>query len=457
MRVSPDIGPGKDLRRIAVGQTHDVLGFSKVDQRNSLAHIFLFGAGSFEFPDLDVCDAFKAVGDEHLRRTLQGVFPAIAEIIGKEVVRILVVSRRLHVELRRLGPALDGQAVRLAFLLACHRRQAPAAQLEFAFDAEQALAAANQTRGRRKVDVSGFDILDNFVFVSLVLQPELVLKLELILRIPVNVNVEFVADRARDTEADVLIEFRGKPPGSPRNGHLLVAFTVFEASLDAGLPVYAKAHGGGAEYSTEGAFPAAGYRNIERKTAPGSLSPLLGLLFADDTPVVAEPGVQAALPVGFEVDDERISYLALPDEFPDDEFLPGGIELDFVPPVVAQCGEEGAAGPLDRGCHPAVGGRRPQVKIRPPERRGIGSVGGVAKNNIECGGVRVEDGGVRIGNRVFFRRGRNLCTAVVRRHTLQQERNNHGACRMYARCIHAIGTLLSRYAYGVRTHPTSSR
>ena len=487
--VSPGVDAGKDLRRIAVGQTHDVLRFSKIDQRHGLPHVFFFGRGALQFPYLDVRNAFEAVRNEHLRRVLQGVLPAVAKIVGQEIVRILAVRRRFYVEFRRLGAAFYRQRVGLAFLLAGHCRQAQAAQLEFGFDAEQALSAANQAGRGGQIDVPGFNILDNFVLVPRVLQAELVLEVELILRIPINVDIEFVPDRTRDAKANVLREFRRKPPGPATNGYLLVAFPVFETGLDAGLPVYAQTHRGGAEYGAEGAASPAGYGDIESKAAPGPLAPLLGLLIADDAPGVGEPGVQAAFPVGVEVDDERVSHLAFAHKFPDDKFLSGGIQFDLVSPVVAQRGEEGAAFPLHRGGHPLVRFQGREVEVGPAKTGRVGGVVGprfiaedackgdgapdfVAENRIERNGapglaaeyrlegdgVRVALGGGRIGGRVVFRgRGRNLRVAVLRRQALQQKRKRHGARRMQTGRFHAAGTLLSRYAYGVRTHPTSSR
>jgi len=229
-------------------------------------------------------------------------------------VRVLVVVGGVQGELRRLGPPLDREAVGLPLLLARDRREVEVAELEGALDPEEALPSADELRGRLEKDVSRLDALDDLILVAGVLQLHLVLVVELVVRVPVDVDLQLVPDRPGNAEPQVLFEVGIELRGVAGPSALLVVFAVLKAGVDVGLSVDAKVDLGLAENGGKRTFAPAGHRHVHPKAA--ALIALLAPLLRNGRPVVpkigpvglplVDPRREAHRPVGVEVGVDRI-------------------------------------------------------------------------------------------------------------------------------------------------------
>ncbi len=323
--------------QVIVGFGPDGGFLAEVDDGKSVAELLLLSRRADEFPYFDPGDAFEAVRHGNQRRFDVRLLPAVAEIIGQEKVGTFDVIRRPEVEADSLGSAVDVEAVGLALLLADNGLKLNAAELEFTFDAEEALAAADQGRRRLEEDVPGLDALDDIVVVTLVTELELVLVIEVALRIPVDVDVHLVSDRADDAEAEVLPEL-GIDLGISAGEHrLLVAFAYVEAGVDVGLPVDAQVDVGRAEDGRERAFSPTGHHDVEAQAAAVLLVPSsLRRLFGQALEFAPDAYLEAPEAIGVVIDDQRIANVPVADVFTRDDVAPRRIQGNIVVPVVAQ-------------------------------------------------------------------------------------------------------------------------
>jgi len=76
------------------------------------------------------------------------LIPTVAEVIAEKEVRAFVVVGGAEGKFCRFASALDGQGVRLAFLLARNRGKVEIAELERALDAKEALSSTDELSGR---------------------------------------------------------------------------------------------------------------------------------------------------------------------------------------------------------------------------------------------------------------------------------------------------------------------
>ena len=119
---------------------------------------------------------------------------------------VVFVIQAAELKLIGLSTALLCDVLRLTLLIGDDGGNGGLAELQFALHTEQLLCTRDEGAVEREVDVTGFQELDDFVFLALVFQCELVLVVEGRLGVLVDVVVDLVADFGHHVELDVLLE-----------------------------------------------------------------------------------------------------------------------------------------------------------------------------------------------------------------------------------------------------------
>ena len=224
----------------------------------------------------------------------------------------IVVFDRSYLERRRFRTAGDLLVARLTFLLTHHRGQVHATDLELTLDSEQALPTPDQLRRRVQQNVSGLDALNDLVFVSGILEFELVLEIEFVLRVVVDVDLHLVADASVDPELKVLFEL-GVDSGLLAEDALLLTLLVIEARSDVGISVHAQRYVGLAKDRCEGALSSARDDDVEAESAAAALASSLFALCDEFGPVFVKVAPQHHRAIGVPVQGDRISDVEVAD------------------------------------------------------------------------------------------------------------------------------------------------
>ncbi len=264
-----------------------------------------------------------------------GGVPPVVEVVAEVEVRVVLVLGRPLRERGRLAPALDRELVALGVLLARHDRHAEPADLEVRADAEEALAAADQLARRLEEHVPRLDALEDLVLVAGVRQLDLVLEVEVVLRVVVDVDLELVADRAGDAQPELLPEVGVDAAALPGGGLLLLVLAIGEPDVDVRLPVHAEVDLVGAEDAGERAVAPAGHFDVEEREVAAALLPpraRVGLGAEGLPEVVAE----AEVAVGVEPEPDGHADVALPDALGDGVGRLRRVEHDAALPVIAE-------------------------------------------------------------------------------------------------------------------------
>src|SRR5690606_12112649 len=253
-----------------------------------------------------------------------------------------------------------GKAVGLAFLLARDGRQLQSTQPKLALDPEKALATSNQARGGVEVDIARLDILDDLILVPMILQPKLVLVVELVVGVPVDIHSKLVADGSRDAEPEILLEIGIDLRGPSGYCHLLVAFPVVESRFDVRLTIHTEVNGGLSEDGGKRALLAAGYDDVEAEASAALTLTLTRALIHDVAPSVFQGRLQAVIAIVIVPETEWIADGYVADRLANHERLGRRIQRHIVLPVVAQAWVERAI---------SASNRRSEATVRLPARQ----------------------------------------------------------------------------------------
>ena len=142
----------------------------------------------------------------------------VAEVLAEEEVSVFLVVEAAQLEVVGLCAALHGDVLRLALLVRHNRRNGGLAKLQLALHTKQLLGAGDKGAVERETDVTSLKELDDFVFLALVFQVELVLVVEGRLGVLVDVEVDLVADFGNHVHLDIHI-----------HDEIVVAFPLFAA------------------------------------------------------------------------------------------------------------------------------------------------------------------------------------------------------------------------------------
>ena len=174
-----------------VGKGHDVAGVRR-------------RAGLVGHPHLDTGDVHAG---GQVGQLLHGGIVTLTEIARQEEVAVLFVVGHVQFEGCQLRAALAGDALRGGVLLRQHGLQLQLAELHVGAHAEEAGGSLDQRVVRREGDVAGLDELDDFVFLALVAQLQVLgVEVEGGIGVVVQRHVHLVAYLAGDVEVDFLVE-----------------------------------------------------------------------------------------------------------------------------------------------------------------------------------------------------------------------------------------------------------
>ena len=185
-------------------------------------------------------------------------------------------------------------------------------------------------------DVAGLDFLNDLILVPGVLEFELVLEIKLVARVIIDIDPQFVPDRACDAKAEVLLEFRVELRRFSGNRDLLVTFSVVETGMDIGCPVDAQIHFVGSEDGPECTLPATWNNDVEPETAPAALLVLPLPLQDELLPVVIQILTHPRCPVLIEFESKGVTGVPFAYLLPD-RIGPGQrVKFDVMAPPLSQ-------------------------------------------------------------------------------------------------------------------------
>ena len=190
---------------------------------------------------------------------------------------VFLVFQAAELKLVGLCAALNGDVLRLALLVGDDGRHGGLAELQFRLHTEQLLCTCDKRAVEREADVTGFQQLDDFVFLALVFQVELVLVVESRLGVLVNVEVDLVADLGNHVELQIGVEHKVVVAFAALGHRGIVAEAVLEAEGEVDGALGTDVDGVAAEDGLKGLAA-----NVERRddgTAVGGRTCVLATAF----------------------------------------------------------------------------------------------------------------------------------------------------------------------------------
>ena len=133
----------------------------------------------------------------------------LVEILGKEEMTVGIVVVGLDVEFRALHTSLGGNSLRFRVLLRHQTSKVELAELQLCLETEQCGSAADQTRPGGHADITGLQVLDNLILLTLIVEFKILgIERECGVGVVVHVELQLVADRSIDGGLDFLIEVK---------------------------------------------------------------------------------------------------------------------------------------------------------------------------------------------------------------------------------------------------------
>ena len=146
-----------DIHLLALAQVHECHNITRL-----IVIVALVGD-----PHLDTRDVHTR---RHQRQARAPLIVMITEEVGQEKVAVLVILVGRDVKLTGLGSAIAAHGFRLAILLRHEGSCREFAELQFRFDTKQGSATMYQRRTGSHAHITGFDVLDDLVFLTFVSQ-----------------------------------------------------------------------------------------------------------------------------------------------------------------------------------------------------------------------------------------------------------------------------------------------
>ena len=144
---------------------------------------------------------------QHVGQLRHRLVVVLTEVVGEEEVTVLLVVGGIHLEGRCLSTALCRYALRRRLLLREHCLELQLAELHVGPDTEEAGSASHQRVVRGEAHVTTFHQLDDFIFLAVVLQLQVLgIEIERGVSVVVQVHIHLVAHLTVHAEVDLLVE-----------------------------------------------------------------------------------------------------------------------------------------------------------------------------------------------------------------------------------------------------------